>query len=297
MILKPKKKSKKKYYRRSESKYKFSPNLSTTERHGFKIHLPNGKHIPLSKAANYVENAVLCQNPGAWRVEAAARHPVQVYNYQNTFRNALYRRFVWQHAFGGLFRAIFGIYEPGKYWNRDLERAITEDERDSYVKDKKAGLYGIYQFQLREGLRLKGLLWRHDQPPRTPYKRASVYVHKNTVIYCRVNRLVAKPYVDVEARGFYHGNVIVRIPFKQLQLFFTLGKLRRLDDKYIYKLKPWKFKSGAKPGVYPVWFQRKKKSTPDSLQPVPPLPEKDLAVQVKDRRLADDPLPETSDRA
>lgn len=214
--------------------------------------------IPLAPSAGDTLNGKVppiysAQSPAAWRVETMpdiAKTPNRANYYKKSFTDPITRRYAWQYMFGGIFRAIFGIYAPTKYWDKELEKDVEEGLRQSYSKSKASGDYGVYSCIAAKAFRLKGRPWRYGQPS-APYTHAVVtpefWVRRGTTMEIRINKLdFNQPRVDIELRLVNFRKSETRIYTCSYDLFLwwvKKGRIKRIKEGKVYAFKTYGSKS------------------------------------------------------
>lgn len=187
--------------------------------------------------------------------------------YKHTHDHALYRRSVWQYMFGGLMRAIFGIYSNSRYWEPEMEKALMAHMKAEYLESKKRRIYGIYFFTVATSCTIAGKLWPHGQRHlNRPPGIHRFWLRKGGVLCARINRLETKRNASIaHPTGHSKGRVdiefqpicippfpilgvsTVSIPYVQFERMLKRNLLRRLpDDGKIYKIR-----ASAKRGLAP----------------------------------------------
>lgn len=177
--------------------------------------------------------------PEAWKIETIPKissQPARANYYRRTFDSAMFRRQVFQFMFGGILRAIFGIYARSKYWDVTREKNLQEEIKKEYLETKRKGLYGIYCFEVRVPFRLSLHTWPHGQP-RDKVREHSQAFGRGARFYARVDRLKGKPRVDLEYSNDKLECEVGTISFKKFTQLLKGNYLRKLnDDGKIFKL-------------------------------------------------------------
>ncbi len=146
--------------------------------------------------------------------------------------------------FGGILRAIFGIYSPTKYWDTELEKDVEEGIRQYYGKSKASEDYGIYSYKCLKAFTLCGMAWHHGQPAK-PFKqrKKNILVKKNNIMEIRINKLdTVKPRVDIELclGNFREGETrTYTVDWELFQWWIKQRRIKRIQEGKIYELKSY----------------------------------------------------------
>lgn len=233
---------------------KYGPRITLQSGDGGSISIPVGTHAGSVAMAHSTI-------PAAWKIETIpdiAKIPNRANYYKNSFTNGQLRRHAWQYMFGGIFRAIFGIYAPTKYWRPELEKDVEEGLRQYYGKSKKSGDYGLYSFVVKKALYFTGIPWRNGQPPlkRSRVRKSHFILKRDSIIEVRINKLdYETPRIDIELKPRGARDRETRTYTVEWRLYshwLKVGKFAPLKEGKIYDLRNFRKKSDNKPRTFPL---------------------------------------------
>lgn len=184
------------------------------------------------------------QGPACWKIETVPNikdNPNQANYYGRLFPSKFYQKGAFQYMFGGLLRAIFGVFSPYKFWDREQEILLKEDLSSDYFTTKRKHTYGIYTFKVSRSVHTLGVHWPHGQRPpkftanwlkRGSPKKTGWTIPKNQHVYVRVNTLdYSLPVIDIE---FYakrtRSNEVISVSKDDFNRIMKVGKLVRRAD-------------------------------------------------------------------
>lgn len=167
-------------------------------------------------------------------------------NYYRDYRgDTLLKHAAWQYMFGGILRAIFGVYSPAKYWNRDLEEKLRQEltAEDKVYEEKMQ--YGIFSYAVTRNTVVRGIVWKHGQKPKqlkfSVANQPRFFLMKGKIFYVRVNCLEEKHHVDIEFQPSYKWGypdpTVITAPLSTLQRLLQGGYVKRIADHKLWKLK------------------------------------------------------------
>jgi hypothetical protein len=184
------------------------------------------------------------RGPAAWKVETipgVMQNPNMARYYGRLFNSKFYQKSSFQYMFGGLLRAIFGVFSPYRYWDRETEALLKEDMASDYLTTKRTRTYGIYTFLVNRPVSAYGVLWPHTQRPvdfdaswlrMGSNKKTRVSLPKAGHIYVRLNSIDwPVPVVDIE---FYSRraktNQVITVSKDTFNRLARTGKFQRRGD-------------------------------------------------------------------
>lgn len=182
--------------------------------------------------------------PGCWKIETVPgvmKNPNQANYYRRLFTSKFYQKGVFQYMFGGILRAIFGVFSPYQYWDREREKDLHEDLKESYIQSKRTHAYGIYTFQVNRTVQTNGVKWNQGvRPPhfegswvkRGSQKKARFSILKGSYVYVRVNKLDwDRPVFDIEYYSFKtKAAEVVSVDLNTFRYIMRAGKFIRQAD-------------------------------------------------------------------
>lgn len=193
------------------------------------------KTIPLGKGGAAVDQGD-GNFPQAYKIETMPliqSHPNRANYYKKYFTHPLIRRACWQFMFGGFLRAVFGVYSPSSLWNRREEQELMEDLKESYLRSKEEGSYGLWSLQVTRNFVFSGKPWKNERPAKG---RSIIFpVMKGMIFETRIDRTGSYVKVDMESN-----NRVYRVNYGNLLRWTVEKKLRRLPDGKIYNLRAGK---------------------------------------------------------
>lgn len=190
------------------------------------------------------------QTPPAWKVEtshgAAREDLINVGMYQQHFQSAWLQRHAFQFMFGGILRGVFGLLSPHRYWDRFLEKELTELLKATYELSKARQSYGLYELKTRSYgtrfIRFHGVLWKNGAcpnplrlNPRVPLSRVRIPLEafkilRSRCLHVRIDRLIKKS-ADLE---FYcedsHEVKVVSMRLEEFDEKLRLGHFLMLPE-------------------------------------------------------------------